>query len=500
VTRGCLKLLTRDELQGVIAHEFSHILNGDTRLNMQLIGLAHGLFWPTILGRILIYGTTDGSPADDNFVIEDGRPKILPTAVFGFIFIILGSTSLPFVRLTKSAICRQREWLADAAAVQFTRNPAGITGALKKIGGLFKQGRLDTPHAEVASHLYFADSNYAPWFSFFATHPPVAKRITAIDPSFNGVFERVKMLRPNQYELDQAFDTALGTILAAGGSLSSRAIALDSPATNEHLRQAALMRLGLSAEIHAALRTPAGAAGVLFALLLSDDDSVRAGQLALLQRNLIPEFYQAATALIPQVQALGDRCKFTLAELAVPALRNTTPDAHNAFNQTLQQLVGQEGSIGLFEYTLLKMVSRQLSSHFSGPNLAPVRGGRVADLLPECALLLSAIAHVGQENEADARAAFAKGVECLDIRNEQPPFLTRSQWNLAQVDAALTKLAGYHEPLRRNVLLACIQTAVANGQVNEREAELLRAIADTFNCPIPPFVDSYRTEEIATNS
>ena len=184
VTFGAMKLLTRDELQGVIAHEFSHVLNGDTRLNMKLMGLAHGLFWPTTVGRVLLRGTAQPLGPDDSIFDPDTEPVLLPTAPIGFLFLIMGSISSPFVRLIKSLICREREWLADAAAVQFTRNPAGISGAFKKIGGLLKQGRLDTPYAETASHLYFANSAFDPWFGFMATHPPLIKRILAIDPTF----------------------------------------------------------------------------------------------------------------------------------------------------------------------------------------------------------------------------------------------------------------------------------------------------------------------------
>jgi Zn-dependent protease with chaperone function len=145
ITFGALKLLNRDELQGIVAHEFSHILNGDTRLNMRLMGLAHGLFWPTIVGRILLRGSAE-APEIGESILDDEVPEInrplLPLALF---FLLLGSVGSPLVRWMKSLICREREWLADAAAVQFTRNPAGIEGALKKIGGLLKQGRLDTP-------------------------------------------------------------------------------------------------------------------------------------------------------------------------------------------------------------------------------------------------------------------------------------------------------------------------------------------------------------------
>jgi len=199
VTFGALKLVNRDELQGIIAHEFSHVLNGDTRLNMKLMALAHGLFWPTIVGRVLVRGSTRAPEIGESIFDEGTSPVFLPTAPIGVLFLIVGGITAPSVRLLKSLICREREWLADAAAVQFTRNPAGIAGALKKIGGLFKQGRLDTPCAETASHLYFANSNYDPWFDFLSTHPPLAKRILAIDPAFDGQFPHLNSL-PRQTE------------------------------------------------------------------------------------------------------------------------------------------------------------------------------------------------------------------------------------------------------------------------------------------------------------
>jgi len=199
VTFGALKLLNRDELQGIVAHEFSHVLNGDTRLNMKLMALAHGLFWPTIVGRVLVRGTTRAPEIGESIFDEGTNPVFLPTAPIGVLFLIIGGISSPLVRLIKSLICREREWLADAAAVQFTRNPAGIAGALKKIGGLFKQGRLDTPFAETASHLYFANSDYDPWFQFLSTHPPLAKRVLAIDPAFDGQFPHINSLpRPTE--------------------------------------------------------------------------------------------------------------------------------------------------------------------------------------------------------------------------------------------------------------------------------------------------------------
>ncbi|HUL92119.1 MAG TPA: M48 family metalloprotease, partial [Burkholderiales bacterium] len=209
VTQGTLEHLSRDELQGVVAHEFSHILNGDTRLNMRLMGLAHGLFWPTIVGRILLRGSAE-APAMGESILDENVPDLnrplLPLALF---FLLLGSIGSPLVRLMKSLICREREWLADAEAVQFTRNPAGIEGALKKIGGLLKQGRLDTPRAEIASHLYFANSAHEPWFRFQSMHPPLAKRILAIDPAFDGAFPRIHSLPSKDAAFDRVYERSL---------------------------------------------------------------------------------------------------------------------------------------------------------------------------------------------------------------------------------------------------------------------------------------------------
>jgi len=209
ITFGALKLLTRDELQGIVAHEFSHVLNGDTRLNMKLMALAHGLFWPTLLGRILVRGSPQVPENGASIFDNNTSPTFLPTAPLGILFLIIGGISSPFVRLLKSRICREREWLADAAAVQFTRNPAGIAGALKKIGGLLKQGRMDSPYAEVASHLYVANSAFDSWFGFMSTHPPLTKRILAIDPAFDGQFQHIISLPSRDAEFDRIYEESV---------------------------------------------------------------------------------------------------------------------------------------------------------------------------------------------------------------------------------------------------------------------------------------------------
>jgi Zn-dependent protease with chaperone function len=495
ITRGCLKLLNRDELQGVIAHEFSHILNGDTRLNLRLMGLMHGLFWPTPVGRILVRGSTQARDPDESIFDDVTIPFFLPTAPVGVLFLIVGSISSPFVRLIKSLICCNREWLADAAAVQFTRNPAGIGGALKKIGGLLKQGRLDSPHAETASHLYFVNYSHDSWFSCQSTHPPLAKRVLAIDPAFDGQFPKVKTLPPNQFERDQVYEQTLARVMAEVRKIPETLVADAGGLTADHIKAAAAMRFNLPPEVNQALREPAGAASVIYVLVLSEDEAVRGRQMEILRANGMSE---RTAALALPIQALSVKYKLALAEFAVPALRQHSLNEYINFNKTVQKLVECDGAIELFEYALMKMVARQLRAYFEGPDLDRARYGRVQDVLPECALLFSALAHVGQEDdEPAARAAFAQGQQFLDAPGAQIQFMPRKEWDLAGVDAALARLAKCPASVQRNILLACGKTVATDGHVTEREAELLRAIADSLDCPMPPFVDAIRNEEMS---
>src|SRR5690606_28971990 len=185
VTRGALKHLTRDELQGVIAHEFSHILNGDMRLNIRLIGLLHGLLLLALIGRVLL---RSGGRSRGRRKEKGGSVQV---ALIGLGLVLLGYIGVFFGKLIKAAASRQREYLADAAAVQFTRNPEGIAGALKKIGALGAGSRIVHPRAEELSHLYFASGLRSSFAGLFATHPPLVERIRRIDPSFSGDFEGV---------------------------------------------------------------------------------------------------------------------------------------------------------------------------------------------------------------------------------------------------------------------------------------------------------------------
>ena len=489
VTRGCIKLLDRDQLQGVIAHEFSHILNDDTRLNMRLMGLVAGVLWPVILGRIFVRGSDRPAYLGESVLDEGSSATRLPLILVGSVLIGVGSIGLPFVRWIKSAICREREWLADAAAVQFTRYPDGIAGALKTIGGLYKQGRLDTPHAETASHLYFANSSVTSWLGFLSTHPPLNKRILAIDPSFDGEFPTVTPLRPSQLERERRYEDAVGGVLAAERAHPGLLLSATGSPTIEHIRQASVLRLGLPDKTSAAVRSPSGAVVIICALVISPDEATKAGQLEILGQKLGRSFLEQAKELLPEVQSLDERVKLPLIDLALPALRRLDLWQYLQFVETVRDLIEYDRAIDLFEYALQKILFRHLRPYFE--RMPGPRAGHlpVASLGEECSVLLSALAHVGQEDAA-ALPAFQRGAGFLDATQGAVRLLEGEARSLANVDAALDRLTQASAAAKRNILLACAQTVAADGQVQVREAELLRAIADALDCPIPPFVEA----------
>ena len=179
VTRGTLEALTRDELQGVIAHEFSHILNGDMRLNMRLIGVSFGILVIALTGRMILRGLSHTRSSSD----RGGQALLLGLAA-GVTLVAVGYIGVLFTRLIKAAVSRHREFLADASAVQFTRNPHGIAGALKKIAVSPLRATLTSAESEEIGHMLIAERRGL-FDALFASHPPILDRIRTLEPSFD---------------------------------------------------------------------------------------------------------------------------------------------------------------------------------------------------------------------------------------------------------------------------------------------------------------------------
>jgi Zn-dependent protease with chaperone function len=484
VTRGAIKQLNRDELQGVIGHEFSHILNGDMRLNLRLMGVIFGIICLATVGRILLN--------------TRGRKNPLP--IFGLALIVIGGVGVFFGRLIQAAASRQREFLADASSVQFTRNPAGLSGALQKIGGSPVGSRLESEHASDACHMFFGNGMRESFISAFATHPPLEERIHAIDPQWDGKFPK-----PTAADLEDLlgapikpgaahFPPIMGFPFPQAAALAPQAVrqqtvmpSLGKP-TPMHLHYAQELRASFPESVQSAAREPLSAAALIYATLLSATESTRATQLKELAQQTTKTIYEKTVALQPDVASVSSRARLPLVELAIPGLRRLSADEFQQFESTLNWLIKSDGQVELFEFVLEKIISRHLEPQFGQTRRAVVQYYSIKPLLPECAVLLSALAHVGSNDAAQIEKAFQEGAPYLRAVDYGVGLLPRSECGLEQVDPALDRLGLAVPQIKKNLIEACVHVVGADGVIQENEAELLRAIADTLDCPMPPFV------------
>jgi Zn-dependent protease with chaperone function len=470
VTDGAMRLLSRDELQGVIAHEFSHILHGDMRLNARVLGLLQGILVIALIGR--------------GFMRTRGRQNPLPPV--GLALFIIGSTGFFFGRLIKSAVSRQREYLADSAAVQFTRNPLGLAGALKKIGGLAHGSVMISGHAEEVSHFLFANGVSGVWSRLMSTHPPLEQRIRLLDSAFDGKYPRVSLPAETQVRMLTSFlEQSLVGKVSPQSTMAQQIYAqsvLDhagSP-TPQHVIYASEFRGELPQELYQAAHEPMEAVRVIFAVLLSPDSGIRAVQLQQLKAQA-----EATRRMAERVDPLPVTFRLPLVSLVLPALKRLSPAQYDEFARNLERLVACDKEIDLFEYTLKKMVSR----HLEPARPQAVQYYSLRPLLSHCAVLLSALARLGHGELAAMQTAFELGMNELAREVTGFTLLNLGECGLPQIDAALTRLAEASPGIKKRVLHACAYAVAADNVIQAEEAELLRAIAETLDCPIPPFIE-----------
>jgi len=486
VTHGAMKLLGRDELQGVIGHEFSHILNGDMKLNIRLIGILFGILCIATIGR--------------GFMQARGK-NAGGAVLLGALLLLIGSIGVFFGRLIQAAVSRQREFLADASSVQFTRNPGGLSGALQKIGGYGYGSWLISANAPDAGHLFFGNGNPRPIFSMMSTHPPLEERIHAIDQTWDGKFPRVdrKEIEAEMHAIEIKrvkesrpvfFD---GKMIILGGMTAQAAQpvkkyampAIGNP-TPLHLEYAEKLRDALPDNLRATVREPLDATALIYAILLSCDDNLRAQQLAEISKRVSQSVADKTAALFPDVSKIAAHVHLPIVNLALGALKQLTCEQFEQFYATLDWLVDCDGKVELFEFVLQKIVQRHLAPNFRKIKPPVIQFYSIKPLVPDCAVLLSAIAYGDTKSP---QAAFDAGAPYLRSPDDSELQLRQlAACGIDELDAALNRLVQAAPQIKKNLLDACVHVAGADGQIAEMQAELLRAFADTLDCPMPPLL------------
>ncbi|MHB8448272.1 MAG: M48 family metalloprotease [Rudaea sp.] len=502
VTQGCLDKLNREELQGVIAHEFSHVLNGDMRLNIRLMGVLFGILVIGIIGRKIAANT--GRSRDSGYAV-----------LIGIAILAIGYIGVFFGRLIKAGISRQREYLADASAVQFTRQTRGISGALKKIGSLPDGSTLASGETEEVAHMLFGDG--VGYSALFATHPPLHLRIKAIDPAFNPAeLDAIAKAWANPVSVGESEGAQVSISGFAPAALASAA-AMSPPAAapamktalpqadaeislkpkevvtqvakpgNDDYRTAGAIHTTISDKLRALAYMGTRCQQVVFALALDTDAAMRGKQLALLEKRFGADTRKGVEEIVAETDDLHPMQRLPLAQIAFPALRRQPRPQLQTFLIGLNELIQADGEVRLEEYCLAKLVGVQVMDALDPSKARPTGSTKLSSCASEVADALAIVAEYGADNEADAERAYLVGMNEA-LPGDIAPYAQREEWMVA-LDRALPILDAL-TPAGKELLVRGLTAAIgADGKVSVTEVELLRTICAALHCPLPAQLD-----------
>ncbi len=493
VTRGALEKLKRDELQGVIAHEFSHILNGDMRLNIRLMGLLFGILVIGIAGRKILEGMRHS---------RDSKGT-MPIFVIALAVMVIGYVGVFFGRWIKAGVSRSREYLADASAVQFTRQTEGLAGALKKVGGLPSGSKIDNPEVEEVSHMLFGSG--MSFSSMFATHPPLLERIQRLDKSFKSSDYTAIAKQWSQPVDVLALDAELGL----DGSLGLAGRNPKAPPPLPDVRsdmavqpRAVMNQVGAPKQddfstadniqnripplLLEAARSQRSADRVIYALLLDTDPLIRDRQLAMIVSHAGAEADAEAKLMREAVDALHPMQRMPLAAIAFPALRRQPRAWLNDFVSVIDQLIHADGQQGLFEFCLARLISIHVIEALDPARARTIGRRKLVQCEREAALLFAVLAHSGHDSTVDAQRSFQAGMQALfATRNLAIP--DSSGWHTELVPALNT--LDQLDAMGKQLLIEAMVTAISHdGRIAVAEAELLRVACAALHCPLPPML------------
>jgi Zn-dependent protease with chaperone function len=527
VTQGCLDRLTREQLQGVIAHEFSHILNGDMRLNIKLVGVLHGILGVMLFAQGLIEAGNELLNAPVTHHHQDATLLGPPLILFGALLWPVGLIGTFFASLVKSAASRQREFLADAYAVQFTRNPEAVAGALKVLSGHEAGSRVHGRRALEASHFFFAQG-CGRLGSLLDTHPPLTERIRRLDPQWDGV-----PLFPDSAGLDtssspygeslclvaspgsQPDDTRSGEAAEGAADACDEATTVEGASSSQEWMQRQKRQLlegvpaGLLDLFSDSQAVPVVTYALWFSFMDGDDqpvaeltgayeEAVRAlqpivDQLDIAQRTLLLDLILDQLTQLPETdrQPLAKSLGQAMRRLAgrrttgAPIKESDEASRVELLGRVEQGLQEDSGSRDLLVWAWQQQIERRLLAGRSAPK---VRFGRLEQVQAACELLLSTLCHAGSDSEAVATYAFQRAV--VHLKLEDPQLWDREDINLQKLSEALQLLAEVSPAARQQLMLACGCCVGADQTISTEEAFLVRGIWAVLGFPPPALLPS----------
>jgi Zn-dependent protease with chaperone function len=470
VTRGTLERLTRSELQGMVAHEFSHILNGDMKLNMRLMGWIFGLVMLSMLGRMMLQSFRFMRGSRDS----KGNGIVVAIILAGLTVWLVGSVGVLFARMLQAAISRQREILADASAVQFTRDPGGITGALKKIGGFPEHGKIGSPKAMEARHMFFAGSGSS---ALMATHPALEKRIRAIDPKWNGemLTGKADAVRAQEFSGAMGFTGSLVNEGAKGR--------LDGLGDSGRLdsQVGARLREELRAGNVTAFSKAEAKALLLGLLVAADEDGRITAERILHSLGFGAEAITQAVGWSVDLEEYTSAKKLALVDLSLSWLRRMGKVEAEEFVAASRALIEADGEVNLFEFMLQKVIERHVCIGLGLKPVPAMKYRKLVDLEGRMAQLLGVFGSLAGGETALVKAA-------TEYREHTGRELPRVQGSLGDVAEALLEMDAATPLVKQQILRLCALVAADDGVIMDNELELLRATAEAIGAPVPPLV------------
>jgi Zn-dependent protease with chaperone function len=507
VNRGTIEQLNRDELQGVIAHEFSHVLNGDMRMSLRMIGLLHGIQLIALIGYFILRSLSWGSSSSRRDK-EGGGAQVAFLAI-GVGLLVVGSIGLFFARLIKASVSRQREYLADASAVQFTRNPDGIAGALKMIGANKWGSRVAAPNAEIASHMYFAHMFGHHMLGWMSTHPPLVDRIKRIDPQFDGDFadyEKIHQRRVDQTEEAKVHAEAMKQGRFPLPSLAGRGTFLPGLAERFPIDPSILIAgVGLPTEedfvysqalvtnappaISHAVRELFSARCVALAMLLQPASPIRDRQLALIEQREGKPTLDETLKLEPLVRQLAPALRLPMFEVLQGSLAGMSHSQYETYRGTIAALSAADRQTSIFEFFLRHHLIVYLDRRFGATAPSRVRYESIAPIMDDVVKVLSLLVHCGSRDRIAAAAAFDAAMKAT-IGNAAAPAELCEVLGPETLSDSLERLSQASPAIKKQILSAAAIAITHDRQVTVEEAEIFRAISESLDCPVPPIMVS----------